>query len=315
MPKRPFAKDENSGSPKPEKSHDSYVFPEDAQLIPYEEALEEILEEEAMDILPDWDNRYLGALLAHLMKHGCEEKSIEKFTEKFKIGGKEEIMERISQLREVNHKAYQRRFNITSENLKKYCGEQPSTSTLSNTLSKSPQTSSNDRIQLEQQPNGNWLEALWTISKDRRIPDTSQMALPRAFQNCAKHAKLEEKTICNDVFVKSNKFVADVNYKTVYEYLAMLLDSRTISRVHSLEASVLLSVFDELEKTVQQQFPELREAWSEIFKNLHHMQAPDFKPSGLLTPENIGEKAVNVLGMPKELLDLNRLTSDQIKRK
>jgi hypothetical protein len=51
MPKRPFAKDqlnENSGSPKPEKSHDSYVFPEDAPMIPYEEALEEILEEEGM---------------------------------------------------------------------------------------------------------------------------------------------------------------------------------------------------------------------------------------------------------------------------
>lgn len=42
------------------------------------------------------------------------------------------------------------------------------------------------------------------------------------------------------------------------------------------------------------------------------MNPQDFKPGGLLTPENIGEKSMNVLGIPDELLDLNKISSEKI---
>lgn len=62
--------------------------------------------------------RYLSALLAHLMKHGSDEESMEKFAKQHEVGTKEEVSNRLNELRKVNKKAHRHRFNITPDLLK-----------------------------------------------------------------------------------------------------------------------------------------------------------------------------------------------------
>ncbi|KAI1721381.1 hypothetical protein Ddc_07833 [Ditylenchus destructor] len=252
------------------------------QYLRHKDALGKILDDGANDILPNWNLEDLSALLTQITRFKCDRNGIERFAHMFQNTSVDDILDAVKQLRDVNQQATTNRFT-------------------SNAVNENGETEQEAKNQFE-----DWISVVAFANKSRKIADDSSLLMPKVLREIPETVDKEtvdRKPTSNDDDIIIEEFEKP-NYKKIYQYVGDLLTSRSLHKATSLEAAMILDVFNEMEKDVEK-FQEHMGFFRNMFSDIQSFDPQDFKSIGSMDKETIGKLAINLLTLPDSLLDLS----------
>ncbi|KAI1729191.1 hypothetical protein DdX_01414 [Ditylenchus destructor] len=251
------------------------------RYLRHKDALGKILDDHANDILPNWNLEDLSALLTQITRFKCDRNGIERFATMFQNTSADDILDAVNQLRDVNQQATASRFT-------------------QNAVRENGETEHETKNQFE-----DWISVVAFANKSRKIADDSSLLMPKVLREIPEIVDKEivdrKPTSNDDDIIEENE---RPNYKKIYQYVGDLLTSRSLHKATSLEAAVILDVFNEMEEDVEK-FQEPRDFFRNMFSDIQSFDPQDFKCIGSMDKETIGKIAINLLTLPDSVLDLS----------
>lgn len=159
------------------------------------------------------------------------------------------------------------------------------------------------------------------ISKARRIGDDTSVVLPKFFSEIAVEQRTSNIPISNSPYVRPNNLMGAPNFVRIYKHIAAIMSSRSILKgrrfififlkilgfflfyCSSLDAAVILNIFDEMESVVEQ-FPEHIAFFEAFFREIKDFDLSEFFIAEPLNAENIGIHSSNIFNFVDEMLNV-----------
>lgn len=173
-----------------------------------------------------------------------------------------------------------------------------------------------------------WGKAASYATKTRKIADDTQKALSGVLNECSTEPRTSsEATVSTSRYSKCCDLRATPDYRKIYENLANLTSARSMQRLGGyenffiskwklialfrsnvcsrLEAAILLNIFDEMEKDIDEKCGPQVEIFKRIFQNFKSFDSSEFRLHTPISQENAADVVMNLFNLPKDYLDFS----------
>ncbi|TMS38475.1 hypothetical protein L596_005194 [Steinernema carpocapsae] len=162
-----------------------------------------------------------------------------------------------------------------------------------------------------------WLQAIWELLASRQVGDESNMALADVMKQCGDAQTRKRKNvrppITNSSSAKCRKLAAAPDYDFIYKTVGMMAAMRDPSKlkIRGIDAAVILSIFDEVEREVLKHHGRQMPLFASIFRDLQSGHFEDFSIIHQLN-SNIdpGSAHINLFGFNEEQRNMFPESSD-----
>uniref|UniRef100_A0A914H9Z1 DNA recombination and repair protein Rad51-like C-terminal domain-containing protein n=1 Tax=Globodera rostochiensis TaxID=31243 RepID=A0A914H9Z1_GLORO len=231
------------------------------------------------NVLNNWTEEDCAGLLIQLLKHSCDEEGAKRIVRCFRDTSVDEILDCFNLCKDMNTRVARERAQL-------------------NDFPAAPSTVSGPSVA---QTHPNWSSLVAQVKRSRGIGDDSVSAIATLLAEMS--SKCEDEVAAFD----------SPDYKLIYDHLGSLVRGYTMKGVRSIDAAVMLEIFESMER-VADSLPQLLSFFNQMFKDVQHFVKDEFKIGEELDEENVGKMLTNVLELPDEFFDLSsmfRNTSDK----
>ncbi|KAL3089502.1 hypothetical protein niasHS_006886 [Heterodera schachtii] len=240
-----------------------------AAFLPHNISLRSVIERFGEEnVLKEWTEEDCAGLLVQLLKNFCDYEGAKRIVRCFRETSVDEINDCFSLCKELNKRAANERVRM------------------GNCVSCAP-------LPQESLPTfPNWSSVLAQAKKSRGIPDDSSAVVAKMLSEMS--AKYNDANFAPD----------SPNYKFIYAHLASLVRGYAMRDARSIDAAVILEIFENMENVVTS-MPKLLAFFNQMIRDVQHFSNDEFKLSEELTDNNSGRLLTNLFELPDDFFTLS----------